>query len=140
MSATDIEPSRIEAAKDLIDELLVALPPSPVGVIVFAGVPWELIPMSTQREALRQRVAQLAVGDFPLTQTFLGTAMGDALLLAHRRLMQGNPPGSILLISDGDPSKGVNTLQVADVLADDGIRISTVIIGTGNVLLGYDLQ
>ena len=36
MSATDIAPSRMEAAKKLIDELLVTLPQGPVGVMVFA--------------------------------------------------------------------------------------------------------
>ena len=140
MSATDITPSRMEAAKKLIDELLVTLPQGPVGVMVFAWVPVEIIPLTTHRDALRQRVASLAVGDFPLTQTFLGTAMGDALLLAHRRLMQWSLPGHILLISDGDPSKWVDTLQVADILARDGIRIFTLIMWTGNVLLWYDTQ
>jgi Mg-chelatase subunit ChlD len=140
MSAEDIEPSRMEAAIALIDELLLELPPAPVGVIVFAGVPRELIPMSTHRAAMRQRIEDLAVGDFPLTQAFLGTAMGDALLLAHRRLLQQEQLGSILLISDGDPSKWVNTQQVAEMLARDQVRIHTLVMGTGKVLLWIDRQ
>lgn len=138
MSATDITPTRFQAATQLLENVVADLPEWPIGIIVFAGVPWEIIPLTDQRQALLQRIHSLSLTEFPVTQGFLGTAMGDALLLARRKLVEHG--GTILLVSDGDPSKGVDTMQVADLLARDGIPVYTLIVGSGSVVLGYDLQ
>jgi hypothetical protein len=57
------------------------------------------------------------LGDFPPVKEFLGTALGDALLLGVSNLQQFShndtyKPGIVILITDGDSNIGFDPTQV----------------------------
>ena len=56
----------------------------------------------------------LRLGDFPATDSFLGTALGDALLLSLYQFSQidEDAPRALVIISDGDSNKGYDPYKV----------------------------
>jgi Ca-activated chloride channel family protein len=73
MKATDVEPTRLAAAKDAAESFIAQLPDQiRVGLVAFASEPVTLVEPTDDREAVRTALDQLEPQD--------GTAMGDALM------------------------------------------------------------
>ena len=94
-------------------------------------------------------MSQTSLGDFPPVQEFLGTAIGDALLLGVKNIQtlrsrEGRiadpvkPTGIIVLITDGDSNEGYNPQDILPVLQKQHIPVFALGIGTQNYLIGYD--
>gem|GEM_PF-5055668 len=64
------------------------------------------IPRSRDSEGIIDVISGMNLGDFPATDSFLGTALGDALLLSLQQF-SAVPSNSkaIVVISDGDSNK-----------------------------------
>jgi Ca-activated chloride channel family protein len=109
MSANDLQPNRLTVAKAAIADLIEQLPGASFGLIVFSGIPLEQFPYSTYQQAVMQHVESIHLADYPLTSEFVGTAIGDALLVGVDRLRSRRErtggEGVIVLISDGDSSR-----------------------------------
>jgi hypothetical protein len=74
---------------------------------------------------------------------FLGTALGDALLLGVQNLQKitswsGSSPGLILLITDGDSNEWYDPSQVITLLQKRDIPVFVLGIGNSDYLIGYD--
>lgn len=126
MLATDLAPNRLERAKQWLNQLLNAMPNNRVGLIVFAGNAYVLVPLTTDHAALKMNLADTKPNQMP-TQ---GTSLGEALAMARSRF---NPEEarfkSIVLLSDGEDHEEA-ALSEAETCAKAGITISTVGIGT----------
>ena len=106
MTATDIQPSRFAAAKNMVTSLLQTWKGYPVSVILFSGIPFVHIPFSTQTDAVLAKRQTTHLGQFPPVPQFVGTAIGDALLLGVHNITNSHFTGGvILLITDGDSNK-----------------------------------
>jgi len=110
MAADDIKPSRYDAAKTALLTLIQKLDGYNISLIAFSGIPLIYIPFSTDTQATISKFQDTSLGDFPPTEDFVGTAIGDALLLAINnldkiRLQDKEYPGIIILITDGDSNK-----------------------------------
>ena len=149
MQANDVKPTRLAAAQEAIKVFLDRVPPRvKVGLVLFAGVPQEATPPTTDHRLVAQ-----AVDDADVFQGgFGGTAIGDALsaavkvglrsagITAARGLTVYRPeaaPGpssslvSILFLSDGHQNRGLlQPLQGAAVAKRAGIPVYTVALGT----------
>jgi len=149
MQANDVKPTRLAAAQQAIKVFLDRVPPRvKVGLVLFAGVPQEATPPTTDHRLVAQ-----AVDDADVFQGgFGGTAIGDALSAAvkvglrsagitgARGLTVYGPeaaPGpastlvSILFLSDGHQNRGLlQPLQGAAVAKRAGIPVYTVALGT----------
>jgi Ca-activated chloride channel homolog len=149
MQANDVKPTRLAAAQQAIRVFLDRVPPRvKVGLVLFAGVPQEATPPTTDHRLVAQ-----AVDDADVFQGgFGGTAIGDALSAAvkvglrsagiagARGLTVYRPeaaPGpastlvSILFLSDGHQNRGfLRPLQGAAVAKRAGIPVYTVALGT----------
>lgn len=139
MMATDVAPSRLEAAQqaalDFVDQVD---PTVALSLISFSGQVRVLTPPTTDHESVRRGIRGLRLGE--------GTAIGDALRAAVDVLVgatsaegsrPGRPgrdevPGVIVLLSDGTTTVGSPTLDGAQVAADAGIPVSTIAFGTPN--------
>lgn len=126
MLATDLAPNRLERAKQWLNRLLNAMPNNRVGLIVFAGNAYVLVPLTNDHAALKMNLADTKPDQMP-TQ---GTSLGEALAMARSRF---NPEEarfkSIVLLSDGEDHEEA-ALSEAETCAKAGITISTVGIGT----------
>ncbi len=128
MAATDVQPTRLDAAEKAANQFIDALPSgAKVGAVAFSDAPDTVQGPVTNKGAARAVIdGQSADG---------ATATGDALAVALQ-LLHGSdskhPPSAIVLLSDGSANAGVNSLTVAQQAAHDRIPIYTVALGTPN--------
>jgi Ca-activated chloride channel family protein len=131
MQATDVAPSRIDAAKEAANDF-VALAPEDLrlGLVAFAGVALPALPPTTDRLAAASAIDRLSLGE--------GTAIGDGLstaldLAAAEHGGEANDedvPVAIVVLSDGETTVGRAELDVAAEAAAAGIPVYTISFGT----------
>jgi Ca-activated chloride channel family protein len=126
MLATDIKPSRLEKAKQLLSKLLDKLQNDRIGIVVFAGRAYMQMPLTIDHGAAKMYI-QDASPDVVPTQ---GTVIADALQMANAAFnAKEKKYKTILLISDGE-DHDPNAAKVAQTLAQNGVVINTVGIGS----------
>lgn len=147
MVATDVAPSRIEAAKAagkaFADELT---PGINLGLIEFAGTATLLVPPTTDRALMKAAIDQLHAAERTATGEGIFTAL--QAIAAISAVMGGGdgkpPPARIVLESDGketvptDPDAPRGAFTAARSAKEQGVAISTISFGTpyGTVQLG----
>lgn len=130
MSADDVKPTRLEAARRQARAFLDALPAKyRLAIVGFAGRAYLALPPTDDRD--------LAVSALRSLHTAEGTSLGDAVALATRiagrqRASDGShPPAAILVISDGAQFSGRTTPAAAALKARQAqIPVYSVLIGT----------
>ncbi len=126
MLARDIKPSRLEKAKQFLLRLTDQLENDRIGLILFAGRAYLQMPLTSDHGAARMYIEDASPDAVP-TQ---GTVFGEALSMAK---MAFNPKErkykSIVLVSDGE-DHDPEAAKVAKELADNGVMINTVGIGS----------
>jgi Ca-activated chloride channel family protein len=142
MAASDVKPSRFEAAKAAATAFLEEVPKSyAVGIVSFSTSADPVLPPTTDREAARVALRELRLGS--------GTAIGTAvvrsveLALGHeeeqpsQEPQAGTPsPAAVLLLSDGAQTSGdVRPLPAAERARRFGVPVSTVALGTGDAVV-----
>ena len=126
MLATDIKPSRLEKSKQLLAKLLDKLQNDRIGIVVFAGRAYMQMPLTIDHGAARMYI-QDASPDVVPTQ---GTVIADALQMANAAFnAKEKKYKTILLISDGE-DHDPNAAKVAQTLAQNGVVINAVGIGS----------
>jgi Ca-activated chloride channel family protein len=128
MLATDVPPTRAEAAQAGIQDLLTHLRGDRVALSIFAGSAFERSPLTLDLDAVSQLVER-AKGEEALVRpgSDLGLAIEQAL--ASLRIDEPAETQAILLISDGEDLR--DRLDVAIETAEDlGVRIDVVPVGT----------
>lgn len=135
MAATDVSPSRLDAAKKAALTFLDKVPKElRVGLIGFSSSPHTVLRPTLDRETLAVTLGGL--------QSSGGTATGDALSVALDTLApeedsRKRPPAAIILLSDGKTTEGVDPVEVAREAARRKIPVYTVALGTpGGVVPG----
>ncbi len=143
MLAQDIAPSRLAKAKQIISKTIDKLGSDRVGIIIYAGNAYPLLPITTDQAAAKMFL-QNASPDMVSSQ---GTAINEALRLAKTYYDNEEQTNKFLiLISDGEDHDDSGNLLIDD-LAKDGIKVYTIGVGTakggpipmkmGNSFLGY---
>jgi Ca-activated chloride channel homolog len=132
MQATDVDPSRLEAAVDAADGFVADLPDQmEVGLVAFDRSARVLATPSTDHELVRRQLAGLDLGP--------GTAAGDALAVALGAIEQAaaasgetdeEGAAAVVLLSDGVTTVGRPVEEAARIAADRGIPVSTIAFGT----------
>lgn len=126
MLARDIQPNRLERAKEQVRALIRNLQGDRVGLVVFAGESFVQCP-PTLDYALASHLVEIVT---PTSVSVQGTRIGDALqttLNAFDRSAMGSR--SIILVTDGEDHEG-KALEVAKAAAAQGVVIQCVGIGT----------
>ncbi len=138
MLATDIKPSRLEKAKQLLTKLVDKLQNDRVGVVLFAGRAYMQMPLTIDHGAAKMYI-QDAGPDVVPTQ---GTVIADALQMANAAFNSKEKKyKTILLISDGE-DHDPNAEKVTKTLAQNGVVINTVGIGSpeGTTIIDPDTK
>lgn len=126
MLATDIKPSRLDKAKQLLLLMLDKLENDRIGLVLFAGRAYLQMPLTSDHGAARMYFQEASPDAVP-TQ---GTVIAEALRMANTAFnSKERKYKSILLISDGE-DHDPDALKVAKELAKDGVMINTVGIGS----------
>lgn len=126
MLAEDIAPNRLEKAKQIISKIIDKLGSDRVGVIIYAGNSYPLLPITTDHAAAKMFL-QNANPDLVSSQ---GTAISEALELAKTYYNNDEQTNRFLIIiSDGEDHQE-ETKQVAQNLTNEGVKIYTIGVGT----------
>ncbi|MFY0604515.1 MAG: VWA domain-containing protein [Flavobacteriaceae bacterium] len=126
MLAEDIAPNRLEKAKQIISKIIDKLGSDRVGVIIYAGNSYPLLPITTDHAAAKMFL-QNASPDMVSSQ---GTAINEALNLAKTYYNNEEQTNRFLIIiSDGEDHQE-ETKQVAQNMSDEGIKVFTIGVGT----------
>lgn len=127
MLATDVQPSRLDRAKQLISKLLDGMNNDRVGLVLFAGNAYLQMPLTVDFDAARMYLATAGPQIVP-TQ---GTAIDKAIEMCDRSF---NPNEklhkSIVLVSDGEDWDEGAIRAARQAHDQDGIVIHTVGVGT----------
>jgi Ca-activated chloride channel family protein len=126
MLARDIEPNRIERAKDILTRVIDENPGERIGVIAFSGSAMWQCPMTYDSEALKMFLRDISVGRLPMG----GTQISDAVSLAVKSL-QNSPSNNkvLILISDGEDHDS-KIEQAVKEAKNSNLRIISIGIGT----------
>jgi Ca-activated chloride channel homolog len=134
MKATDVAPSRLDAAKSAASTFLDQVPDRfRVGLVSFSSAVRVLEEPTDDRDAVRSSLETIQ-GD-------IGTALGDAIeasvaLADDPEATEDNvgekPLFAVLLLSDGANTTGSEPLAVVDEAKEAGVPIYTIALGTPN--------
>lgn len=127
MLAKDFNPDRFEAAKDVAAQFISGRESDNIGIVIFAGESFTLVPMTTDKAVLVNYIKEIKMGMLED-----GTAIGDGLATAINRIKDGKAKSkSIILLTDGSNNTGiVAPLTAAEIAQKLGIKVYTIGIGT----------
>ena len=124
MRAQDIKPDRLDRAKMAISNLIDKLNGDRVGLIVFAGKAYKLLPLTTDYSAAKLFLSAVDTKIVPVQ----GTAIGSAINLATKSFDDQKHNKAIIVITDGENHMD-NPVAAATGAADKGIRVFTIGMG-----------
>lgn len=126
MLAQDIQPSRLERAKQVISKIIDNSPDDKIGLVIFAGRAYLQMPLTVDHEAAKMYLSSASPDDVP-TQ---GTVISDALKMCYAAF---NPKDktfkSVVLISDGEDHDD-EAIKTTKEMAKEGIMVNTIGIGS----------
>jgi serine/threonine protein kinase len=147
MAATDVSPSRLEAAKVGATRFAEQLNPRlSVGLIAFAGGANMVVSPKVNREATKEALGNLQLADRTATGEGIFTALQTIATVAAVIGADEPPPRWIVLLSDGketvpsnpDDPKGAYT--AARTAKEQSVPISTISLGTPDGYVEIDDQ
>ena len=138
MMATDVAPSRLEAAQDAAKDFVEGLPAElNVALIGFAGTAQLLVPPTQDRALVTTAIDGLELEE--------ATAIGDAVRLSvdviedqAQRTEEGEPDATVVLISDGETTVGLPTEDAIPLAQEAGVAVNTIAYGTPDGVITVD--
>ena len=128
MKAEDVVPNRLDKAKQIISRTIDALGGDRVGIIVYAGSAYPLLPITSDYSAAKMF---LSTAD-PSMVSSQGTSIGQAISLSGRYFDDPSVKNKLLvIISDGeDHGEDTDAVSTAQAANARGVKIYTVGVGT----------
>lgn len=134
MMATDVEPSRLDAAKESAKQFVDSMPPRfNVALVSFAGTANVAVPPTVDRDAMKRGIDALEMAP--------STATGEAIYMSLEalKLVPPNPddpddvpPAAIVLLGDGATNMGRNSFTAAEDAGEVGVPVYTIAYGTAS--------
>jgi Ca-activated chloride channel family protein len=138
MAATDVEPSRIEAARTAASQFVELLPKKfELGLVVFNQTATAVVPPTNDHASVTAAIATLRPNG--------GTAIGEAIYTALNSLASmpqaansTAPSARVVLMSDGSTNAGRPNDQAAAAAAAAHVPVTTIAYGTdtGQITVG----
>ena len=126
MLAEDIAPNRLEKSKQIISKIIDKLGSDRIGIIIYAGNAFPLLPITTDHGAAKMFL-QSANPDMVSSQ---GTAINEAIKLATTYYDNDEQTNRFLfVISDGEDHQEDASSAIAQA-TKDGIKTYTIGVGT----------
>jgi Ca-activated chloride channel family protein len=144
MCTTDVAPNRLAVASDAAREFIKGLDDGTrIGLVAFSGTAGLLVPPTTDKDALLDAINNL--------KTARGTAIGQAILTSIDAIAESNPnvaatgvdlgdaapntggayqPDTVVVLTDGSNTTGVDPVTAAEQAAARGLRVYTIGFGT----------
>ncbi|MEY4918230.1 MAG: hypothetical protein RL616_2143 [Verrucomicrobiota bacterium] len=120
--------TRFAAASGVLRDFVAKRPDDRIGLVAFSGVPYLASPLTLNHAWLNENIERLHIGII----AELGTAIGDAVVVAAKRLkaVPNSKSRVMILLTDGDNNMGkIDPLPAAQLAAALGVKIYTIGIG-----------
>ena len=138
MAATDVQPTRLDAAKQAAHTFVKTLPEQyNVAVVSLSGNPALILPPTTDRAQAQQAINSLKLADSTAVGESIYVAL-SALQLAPKGTDSSPAPGAIVLLSDGQNTAGRSPTQAAAAAKKAGVPVYTIAYGTENGYVDLD--
>ncbi len=127
MLAQDLEPNRMEAAKEVAANFVSSRLTDRIGLVIFSGESFTLTPLTTDQTNLRTQIYNIKSG-----QLEDGTAIGMGLATSVERLKESKAKSKVvILLTDGENNGGFIDPNTAKELAKSfGIKVHTIGVGS----------
>ena len=125
MMAEDIQPNRLERAKQAIAKLVDRMVNDRIGLIVFAGDAYIQVPITTDYVSTKLFLASVGTDIAPKQ----GTAIGSAIELAMKSFTpNAESSKALIIITDGENHED-DAIQSAKAALEKGVTVHTIGIG-----------
>ncbi len=139
MMATDVDPDRLEAAKQAARDFVERVEPDvEIGLISFSGAVGVEVSPTLDREAIDRGIDGLELAE----STAIGDALASGATLLTRLAEDSDiepadgeeelAPGAMVLLSDGETTVGRPTEEGGQAAADAGVPVFTIAFGTAD--------
>ncbi len=130
MEAGDIRPTRFGATKSVVRDFIDRRPNDRIGAVVFGVDAYTLLPLTTDREALRNALNGLKLDQIDGR----GTAIGNAVGVSLNRLKRTRAKSKVLiLLTDGESNAGnISPSQAADLASALDVKIFPILMGVSS--------
>ena len=126
MLAEDIAPSRLEKAKQIVNKIIEKLGSDRIGIIIYAGNSYPLLPITTDHAAAKMFLQNAN----PNMVSSQGTAINEAIERAITYYDNDEQTNRFLfIVSDGEDHEE-NTLSLAQQALKEGIKTYTIGVGS----------
>ncbi|MEE4215637.1 MAG: VWA domain-containing protein [Bacteroidales bacterium] len=126
MMAEDIQPNRLERAKQAISSLVDKLRDDKIGLIVFAGDAYTQIPVTTDYVSAKMFLSSISPGVVPRQGTSLASAINLGMSSFSPAMDESK---ALIIITDGENHEE-DPLPLAEEASEKGIVIHTIGIGS----------
>jgi Ca-activated chloride channel family protein len=137
MEIADLQPNRLEAAKEVALNFINGRRQDRIGMVVFSGDAFSLSPLTTDYDLLRAYIREI---DFDMIQNS-GTAIGSAMAVITNRMRESEAKSKVcIILSDGDNNAGnIDPITAAELGAAFGITLKRMAqIGRGEFFRATD--
>ena len=120
--------SRFQAARAVIQRFVEDRPDDRIALIVFGEEAFTQVPLTTDRDAVKNFLSQVELG----MAGERATAIGDAIAISAKRMKELDAPSRlVILLTDGRQNAGqIQPLQAAQLAQSLGIRLYTIGVGS----------
>jgi Ca-activated chloride channel family protein len=127
MTAQDLKPNRLEAAKNVAIDFVNRRPTDRIGVVIFSGESFTQCPLTTDKRVLVSAIENIRNG---LLED--GTAIGSGLGTSVDRLRSSKSKSKVvILLTDGENNGGLIDPQTAKEIAKAfQVKVYTIGVGT----------
>ena len=126
MRAEDVEPSRLDRAKMMVENLVDNFTNDKIGLIVFAGDAFVQLPITSDYVSAKMFLSSID----PSTMQTQGTYIARAIDMASHSFTQQERIGkAIIVITDGEDHEG-GALEAAKAAKDRGMRVYVLGVGS----------
>ena len=130
MAATDVQPTRLQAAQEAAVRFADILPPKfKLGLVTFAGSANVVVPPTTNRAQVKAAVRNIQLQE----RTAIGEAIYSSLGAIESIRVDGKErkvPATIVVMSDGFTNTGRPNAQAAAAAVKAKVPVSTISFGT----------
>jgi Ca-activated chloride channel family protein len=127
MSETDLQPTRLEAAKMVIDDFVRRRPSDRLGLVVFGREAYTHVPLTLDHGTFLRMLAELRLGIVDGRATAIGNGIGVAL----NRLRHSDARSKVIIVlTDGENNAGnISPEQAARFAQTMKVKIYTILAG-----------
>lgn len=133
MHATDVLPSRLEAAQQAAKSFVDILPARiNLGLVSFGGNASALVAPTVDRDVIKVAIDKLQLQESTAIGEAVFTCLDAVKIFSQATTAKGDkpPPARIVLLSDGANNKGRSVSEAVLAARKAGVQVSTIAFGT----------